>query len=334
MEKKPLRVIQVGAYPYVHAAHIAGAVRAMPEEYELCGLVTEDDASSACAGRDRVYAGLRRMTWEEAVSEKPDAFLIENEEHSIVPAAIRALDAGFPVHIDKPGGEDHEEFAAMCRLAKDKKLPLSVGYMYRHNPAVLYALGLAREGKLGEIISVEGQMSCLGDDGYRRSMLRYGAGMMFYLGCHMTDLAVHFLGFPEKAVPFNVRTGYHGIDCYDSTFCVLCYPKGASFVKVSCMEQNGRERRQFVISGTEGTVEIRPIEAPDGHGADRMYAKVTLGERKPDFDKSEPVSFGPHRRYDGLLHSFASYVRGEAVNPYTPDYEEKLHALILETCRV
>ncbi len=334
MSKRILRVVQVGTYYMVHAAHIAKSIRSMPEEFELLGIIEEDAGSKARALRDPTYDGLPFLSWEEAIEKKPDAFIIETEEHEIVPNAIKALKLGFPVHIDKPGGENHEEFSEMCRLAEEKGLVLSVGYMYRCNPAVLYALDLMKKGALGEITSVEANMSCLGDDAYRRSILRYAGGMMFYLGCHMVDLVVHFQGFPEEVAPFHGKTGLHGIDCADNAFCVFRYPKGASFVKVNCTEYNGRERRQVVITGTGGTVEIRPIESPDGKGNDTVYAKVTQSEDKETFDKSTPVVFEKHKRYDNLLKTFAACLRGEMQNPYTPQYEEKLHALIMQSCEM
>ena len=45
------------------------------------------------------------------------------------------------------------------------------------------------------------------------------------------------------------------------------------------------------------------------------------------------VKFPKQRRYDGLLLNFAKYVRGEAVNPYSYDYEAKLHDLIMQSCQ-
>ena len=40
----------------------------------------------------------------------------------------------------------------------------------------------------------------------------------------------------------------------------------------------------------------------------------------------------PINRYDGMLRAFASYVRGEAENPYTPEYERRLHRWLLRAC--
>ena len=39
-----------------------------------------------------------------------------------------------------------------------------------------------------------------------------------------------------------------------------------------------------------------------------------------------------YNRYDAMLLAFASYVRGEAENPYTPDYELALYKCLLRAC--
>ena len=40
----------------------------------------------------------------------------------------------------------------------------------------------------------------------------------------------------------------------------------------------------------------------------------------------------PYGRYDTMMISFAEYVRGEKQNPFTYEYERKLHKVILKAC--
>ncbi|WP_294435735.1 Gfo/Idh/MocA family oxidoreductase [uncultured Victivallis sp.] len=330
---KKLRVIQVGTAPMVHSAHAAIALRGLPETFQLEGIVEENPEFRCRAAENSAFAGLPFLTWEEALRRRPDAFVIETDEHQLVANAIRSLEAGFPTYMDKPGSEDQTQFRKMCRLAAEKKLVLTLGYMFRHNPAVLHALELKKAGKLGEIFSVEAQMSGCNDAGYHRTLPRFRGGMMYYLGCHMIDMIVHFCGFPEEVIPLNARTLSRGVDCVDFGFCAYRYAHGVSFVKTCASEVNGVNRRSIVINGTNGTFEIRPIEVPRGDGYDDTFARVTLENSHPFSDGSTALTFPPHRRYDGLFLNFARYVRKEAENPYTPEYEEKLHDLILRSCR-
>ena len=333
MEK--LRVIQVGTGPMVHAAHLARAMKLLSDTYQLEAIVEENDALRARAMKMEEYADLPFISWEEAVKRHPDAIMVEEDEHRLVPSAIRALEKDFPVYMDKPGSENCQDFHRMCDLAKAKGLPLSLGYMYRENPAVKYAKKLMQEGKLGEILSVEAQMSVSSGTEYRKTLSRFQGGMLYYLGCHLIDLVVSFCGFPQEVIPLNSRSGMDGVDCVDIGFCVYRYPHGTSFVKSTATEINGVFRRSLIISGTKGTFEIRPMEVglPGKENWNDTYAWETLDNDAPWQDHRVEVKFPKQRRYDGLLLNFAKYVRGEAVNPYSYDYEAKLHDLIMQSCQ-
>ena len=88
----------------------------------------------------------------------------------------------------------------------------------------------------------------------------------------------------------------------------------------------------MIITGSLGSVEIRPIEIPRGDGFDDTIMYVTLDNNKPFTDGRREIKFPPHRRYDRLLRNFAAYVRGEKSNPHTPEYEARLHDLVLRSC--
>ncbi len=334
MEK--LRVVQIGTSNHVHAAHLMNAMRNMNELYEVLGIVEEDEKLKEMHINKAPFDGVPFITMEQALDLKLDAFMVETDELKLVEYATKMLQKGYHVYMDKPGSADKESFRKMCMLAKEKNLVLSLGYMYRYNPALVYAKELADSGKLGKILNVEAHMSCLGNAGYRKSLENLPCGMMYYLGCHLTDIVVRFCGFPKEILPLNTKTSLLDVSVYDSAFCVYKYDDGISFVKTSCNEYNGFERRQVVITGSEGTVEIRPIETPLGNGYDVAKAYVTLKEdnaNNTDFDKSRYLEFEPHLRYNGLLENFACFVRGEKENPYSYDFEADLHDVIMDSCR-
>lgn len=327
---KPLRVVQVGT-EHDHASAMHYSLESLHGLYDLIGVVPENEE---CAKRAaELYGAKQLITWEKAVALKPDAILIETEELSLVPNAIRALEAGFHVYMDKPGSEDCAEFHRMCDLAKQKNLVLCLGYMYRYNPAVQHALQLKNEGKLGEIFSVEAQMSVRHQNDKRAWLGRFQGGMMYFLGCHLIDLVVQFCGFPEKVYPFNMNTGIDGNTSLDFGFAVLQYHNGVSFVKTCASEINGYIRRQLVVNGSLGSIEIKPIEMNVGDGSLRVETRETLNNDHAWAEGSTPVYFPDFKRYTAMFEEFAQYVRGVKENPYTYDYEAKLHDLIMEICR-
>ena len=115
---------------------------------------------------------------------------------------------------------------------------------------------------------------------------------------------------------------------------VMQYPHGVSFVKIAT-EVAGFIRRQLVISGTKGTVEIKPLElgvkreegmVPYPYRTQRRVS-LSVGDRNIETREV----FG---RYVAMIRAFAEMVRGEKTNPYTCDYELTLFKTILKCCGV
>jgi predicted dehydrogenase len=109
----------------------------------------------------------------------------------------------------------------------------------------------------------------------------------------------------------------------------LRYPDGISFAKTCANERGGFARRQLVICGEQGTIELRPLEefSPSGQIYTTSHIRTETSwhapeqcERSADFD-----------RYDAMMQNFAEMVCGKE-NPYTYDYELNLYKLILKAC--
>ena len=135
---KKLRVIQIGT-AHDHAADATLTLKELNNDFELLGVVEENPLFLQKAKKNPDYDNLPFISYDDALKLKPDAFLIETEEKLLVPTAKKVLSAGFNVYMDKPGSEDKQSFREICELAKSKKLVLFLAYMYRYNPAVMYA---------------------------------------------------------------------------------------------------------------------------------------------------------------------------------------------------
>ena len=214
--------------------------------------------------------------------------------------------------MDKPGSADHAAFTEMVRLAEKKNLVFHVGYMYRYNPAVEYAREVVKSGKLGTVYSVEAQMNGLHSAEKRQWMDSFPGGMQFFLGCHLIDLIVQLQGIPSEIIPCNKETGFDGVTATDFGMTVFKYPNGVSFAKACDAEPGGFARRQLVICGEKGTLEIRPMEkyivpAPDEKN---MYTAI----REVYYDKAAKLGWnydGEYRQLDPFnrYHLFESSLR-------------------------
>jgi len=228
------------------------------------------------------------------------------------------------VHIDKPAGENLAEFETLLADAKRKHRVVQLAYMYRYNNAVRYARDLAASGALGEIFEIDAVMSTEHSREFREWLRHFRGGAMYVFGCHLIDLVIGFRGRPDAITPFLGKTRHEGVDVYDNTLAVLDYPNGPSTVRVSSVEVNGYGRRQFVVLGTKGSIEIKPFERPT------VVTVAKAGGGDIYCDRKEDVELPPMGgRYDELMLDFARCVRGEMENPFGYEHELLVHKATL-----
>lgn len=329
---KKLRIAQIGI-GHNHGAAKMLACRKFPEIYDVVGFAESDEAWVKRRGNDDAYKGLIRYSEQEILSMSDlDAILVETDVWNLDKTAKKCLERGFHVHMDKPAGEDLGEYANILSVAKEKGLVVQLGYMYRQNPAVKKALEIINNGALGDIISIDAVMNTDHPAEYRKWLENFKGGTMYIFGCHLIDVIFSVMGKPKKVTPYLKKTGFDGNSSFDNDLAVLEYPFGFSTVKTSSVEVNGYGRRQIVINGTKGTIEIKPIERPT-----RMYLSLREKCQSAYLDCREEIivrDLCGEERYDEMMFDFAAFVRGEKENPYTYEYELELQKLILSACNI
>ena len=238
------------------------AVRKFTELFEVTGYAEENDRWIEKRGNNK---------------EKSDAVLIESDVWNVTKYARRCIEAGKHVHMDKPASSTPEEYKYVLDMAKEKNLVFQLGYMYRYNPAVLKCFEHIKNGDLGEIYSINAEMSTFHPVEYKKWLTNFGGGIMYILGSHLVDLIVYMLGEPKKITSFLKHTGFDGVDFEDNNLAVMEYEKALARIYVSSVEVNGFGRRQLMVSGSKGTVNIYPMERPitmtysDTSIADKTY---------------------------------------------------------------
>jgi len=303
------------------------AARKFPELFEIVGYAEENQRWIEKRGEKKGYEGLPRMSVEEVIA-KSDAILVECDVWDLTKYAKMCIDAGKHIHMDKPASGTLEEYKQLLDTAEAKKLVVQLGYMYRYNPAVQKCFELVREGKLGEIYSINAEMSTLHKPEYKQWLTNFGGGIMYILGSHLIDLIVYLLGKPEKVHSFLKHTGLDGIDLADNNLAVLEYEKALARVFVSSVEVNGFGRRQLMVSGSKGTVNICPLERPiTMTWSDTAIADSTYEDRKILLPFEDHTAGG---RYDEMLKDFYAYIVGEKQNPFTYAHEYAVQEVLDE----
>ena len=336
---KKIKIAQIGMNRYSHAPEIFHTMRIHPEVFDLVGYAVVEDERETCAAKiEKFFAGYPELALEEILADPTiEAVAVETDEIHLLKYAQMAADAGKHIHMEKPGSPDLAAFERLIDTMRKSGKVFHTGYMYRYNPFIADALTRAKAGELGCIYSVEAHMSRLDPLAVREWLATLPGGMMFYLGCHLVDLVMQIQGVPERVVPFNTKTGFKGVESEDYGFAVLQYPNATSVIRTAATEVGGMRRRQLVICGERGSIEIKPLEQTVEDAAEeyvKFNKKVEVFLDEGGAQVRREFVGEPFQRYRAMLLSFAAMVRGEIENPNTLDYELALFKTVLQCCGI
>lgn len=314
-----IRIGQIGT-KHAHAGGQLAALRQCPD-FEVVGVVEPDESRRKKVEQTEDFAGLPWMTEEQLFNVQGlQAVSVETEVGDLLNSAEKVVKAGFHLHLDKPAGESLPQFQRILDIASSKQKLVKMGYMFRYNPAFQLLIRAVREGWLGEVFSIHAEMSKLLGDAERQPMLRYSGGSMFELGCHLIDSVVRILGKPADISPHIYRSREDGYA--DNMTAVLDYPRATVTVRSAMIEVDGGARRQFVVCGTKGTVEIRPLEPP--------AMRLTLDQPRDKYRKgAQEVTFEKAPRYAADWLDFAKAIRGEIAWEFTPKHDLAVQETVL-----
>lgn len=330
---RKIKIAQIGTSVYSHGNDIFNTLKKFDDIFEIVGYCLPENERKKFPEKMKDFEGYRELTLDEILDNPEiEAVTVETEEIYLTKYALMVAKAGKHIHCEKPGSQNLEDFEKLIDIVKNNGKTLHFGYMYRYNPFVSELIQKVRNGDLGDITSVEAQMNISHAKEFRQWYENFKGGVMFFLGCHLIDLVLLINGITNDIIPLNCTTGKLDVNAEDFGMAVLKYNHGVSFVKVNATEINGFNRRQLVVSGTKGTVEIKPLE--EGV-SDILYGMRTYKKESympPVSDNGVKVSSEVFARYDAMMKAFGKYVRGEEKNPYTLDYELDLYKIILKTC--
>jgi predicted dehydrogenase len=317
-----IRIGQIGT-GHAHAAGKMDTIRGS-QDFELVGVVEPDPELRSAAEKLPSYNGVPWMTEEQLLNASGlQAVAVETVVKDLVGTAARCVAAGKHIHLDKPAGDSLPALKALLDDATRRKLTVQMGYMFRYNPAFVLCFQLLREGALGEVFSIDTAMSKLLSPKERQRMLPYPGGSMFELGCHVIDAAVTILGRPDKVTPHRRSVSAVADGWSDNDLVVLDYPRATVTVRSAMVEVEGGTRRNFIVCGTKGTLDIQPLEAP----AARLALLAPHGDYKKGYQSVKFPNVGG--RYDGDFADLAAAIRGEKPLAFTPEHDLITQEIVL-----
>jgi len=327
-----IKIAQIGT-GHMHAYKM-GTLRKLTDLFEVVAVADDDPKQREKNENKGIYKDLPWMSTEELLAIPGlQAVAVEVEEHLPLPYALRCVQAGKHVHLDKPAGESLADFKQVLDIAKAKKLAFQMGYMYRSNPAVQFCIKAVRDGMLGEIYDIDAAMNRLDGQSFRNVIKTFRGGTPFIFTCHLIDMVVTILGKPEKIHPFNRRT--RDDDVIDNSVTVLEYPKGViATVRTSINEVEGFQKRYLTVRGTKGTITIQPLESQGNMSGGVL--QLALAKEEGGFKKGyQTVEMPPLKdRYEDQWIEFGHVINGTMTVPYTYEHDYIVQECLLKACEM
>ncbi len=196
------------------------------KQARLCAVV--DPAEGA-----KAFAEAHDAPWfaspEDCLSAvKPDGVIIATPNHLHADQALLCLDAQIPVLIEKPIADTAENANRIVAASEASGVPVLIGHHRRHNPRIAVAKQAITDGKLGDIVAVNGQFWLYKPDDYFNETWRKqaGAGPLFINFIHDIDLLRYLCGevVEIQALRSNAQRGGH---VEDTAAVILRFENGA-----------------------------------------------------------------------------------------------------------
>lgn len=167
-------------------------------------------------------------------SGKVDGVIISTPHYSHVPLALRAMEHGIHVLVEKPIAVQKSEAERLVAASKaHPELKLSAMFCLRRIPTNIKIKQLIESGELGAIRRINWiitdwfRTQTYYDSGtWRATWAGEGGGVLLNQCPHQLDLMQWFFGMPEKVTAKVFFGKYHDIEVEDEVSAILEYPDG------------------------------------------------------------------------------------------------------------
>jgi len=205
------------------------------------------------------------------------SLVLPHDQHA--PAAIKCLEAGRHVVLDKPFCLSVADGKKMIALARRKRRLLSVFHNRRWDADFVTIRRLVESGAIGRVRYIESRVASPGrwSPGFWRAERRHMGGLLYDWGAHLIDQAlilvksrpVSVYGFAQRDVP--VQKGW---DVEERMQAVIRFEDGAVAL-VAWMLASPAPVPRFVIEGERGGIredrEIHSLEKPRGRDGVELW---------------------------------------------------------------
>jgi predicted dehydrogenase len=326
------RLAMLGMW-HVHADGIVRQAAAHPDEFALTGFFDPD--RQVVAGQSRKWEplvpGYRVFeSADELLREPIDGVVVEGRVSENLGWAKLALEAGLPVLLEKPAGEDLDEHRRVVDLARKKNRHVQMIYLFRYMSAVQELLGRARRNDMGHIYEFRGRLpKRLAEyDQYVAELGRYKGGIFFEMAGHLVDFLVALCGPPRQVFPL-MRHHHAGgpADFVDHGVALFECDRALGIVEVPALETAPNSRR-IEVYGTRGACVIPHLGS--GHEANSRVEQLEVYEDGMSNWRRLELPAATLQIAD--LREFAAVVRGEKPPDFSTEHDLTVQESLLRAC--
>jgi len=274
----PMRLAMLGMW-HTHADGLVRQIAAHPKEFQLVGFHDPDPQIVAQRQKSwtRLIGKMRTFDKPQSLLREPvDGVVVEGRVFENVRLARLAIDAGKPVLLEKPAGDNLADFRRLQDAAQRRHLHVQMAYLFRYMTTVQEMLQRVRKGELGRIYFYRARLpkDLPSYPRYVEELGRYKGGIFFEMAGHVVDMMVTILGRPVRTTPFLAHHHRAGPQSFiDNGVAVFAFDNAWASIEVPALEVAPYSRR-LEVYGTEGALIIPHLGS--GHLANKNISTVEL----------------------------------------------------------
>ncbi|MDG2213671.1 MAG: Gfo/Idh/MocA family oxidoreductase [Verrucomicrobiota bacterium] len=240
---------------------------------------------------------------EMAASEQLDAVLVYGNNRNGAEEAVKALDRGWHVLIEKPLAADLEGARNLLQKADSTGKRLMVNWPITWWPQVQQAIAIAQAGEIGEIWQVRYRAAHqgpkeMGASEYFCDWLydpnRNGGGALLDYCCYGAVLSRVLLGRPHSVTAVAGQLLKTDLDAEDNAVLLMQYPKGISIAEASWTQIDKMTSYRTLIYGSEGTLLAEPEKGRLLLATEKQPGGEEIEIREPEEHMKGPIAHFLH----------------------------------------
>ena len=224
-------------------------------------LVAVMDANGEVAEkvREKYNAKFAFDNYEELLAiDEIDAVYIASPVFCHKEQAFAAAKAKKHILLEKPMALTVEESKEIADYCKKEGVKLGVGLMMRFHSYHQAMKKIIAEGKLGDVVSMRGQLTCWYPDipnNWRQNKALSGGGALMDMGIHCIDLLQYITGLKATEVTGFAGTQTFSYNADDSAAIVMKMENGAlAMVDANFNIPDAAAKCKLEIYGTKGSI--------------------------------------------------------------------------------